>query len=671
VKSTDVSSLAGIVIAIILIVSIWPYAFPVSGAVVSTTTVSTTKSDNLVPSPNPQNSTFDPSTIPGYFGSDIGTFSTSTAPNGFTFSTAKSDSMTMGLPTVGGSPVTNSLVYSNSSHTAYKLSGSYGTLNVFFKHSPYSTKISIKANLLSAQVVCLPFTSANPIVQSNQTVRAGNEVFDWRDISAIYLPAWNTHSLCLSLPSGITNIDPIALDGSGSAGCSSPCALLAVTLTTSSTNDILIVYFGGNCGGTSPTTNTVTDLSALTWTKRTHLFQSGFAGWVDEFYSTDTNALSSDVVTAHLGGCASANMAVIAFGVSGGNVGNCGSGGTTCFDSNGALPATGKCSGGGCGVVVDTVTGVSTSNANDMLISGDFNANGGGAFTAAGGFTLVTSQTTGGGGETSSEYKVVSSTQSSITVTYGGGDSDGFSYVMIVDALKANAATVTQPIKITTANGAPSATITISGCAASNGTFTANGNVKHYSSITASCSITLTKPSDPNAYSGYRFNISPHPTVSNSISFSSCAGPGTCAEYDNTTWLIQEQVYNATAQTPNKWDGTYTGLTAKGEFLGVANSVARSCNPGSVTQGDTTDTVCGLAVQFTNGPTFDYNTPVTLQNPIGGSWFSTDNVFTDTTAGNTDNAHYTQVSGGEPPNYLWLLAIPILILVFMIIARKR
>src|ERR1700730_7522944 len=242
---------------------------PAKAAIVSSTTVSTT-SDNLVPSPNPQNSTFAPSTIPGYFGSDIGTFSTSTAPNGFTFSTSKSDSMMMGLPIVGGSPVINSLVYSNSSHTAYKLSGAYGTLNIFFKASQYSTKISIESNLASPQNVCLPFSSSNTIQQSSQSIKAGNEVFRWSDIPSIYSPTLNGSNLCMSLPVGATNIDPIALDGSGSAGCSSPCALLAVTLTTSSTNDILIVYFGGNCGGSSPTTNTVTDLSSLTWTKRTH-----------------------------------------------------------------------------------------------------------------------------------------------------------------------------------------------------------------------------------------------------------------------------------------------------------------------------------------------------------------------------------------------------------------
>jgi hypothetical protein len=648
---------------------------PAKAAIVSSTTVSTT-SDNLVPSPNPQNSTFDPSTIPGYFGSDIGTFSTSTAPNGFTFSTSKSDSMTMGLPTVGGSPVSNSLVYSNSSHTAYKLSGSYGTLNVFFKHLPYSTKISIQANLVSAQIICVLFSASNQIIQDSFTnsttlekrllpsVTAGNEGFEWLDISVTYSPIWNSanNSLCVSLPIGQTNIDPLALDGSGSKGqcCSSPATSTA-SMTTSTSNDVLVcMLLGGN-----DQISTVTSSPSLTWSSRgTHagIQQNQYLA---EYYTTWSSS-GTISITATWGAGSNADT-ISCFGVSGANTGSP-------FDPNlstASFQGTNPC-------VVSCAFSFTTTNANDFVFgqahddatAAPFTCSVGTGYTQIQIITDSNVHSCGSGGgnwQAISEYKIVSSSGSQ-SVSFNFGASPGVDF--IGDAIQQNAVVVTQPIKITTANGAPSATITISGCAVSNGTFTANGNVKHYSSITASCTITLTRPSD-STFSGYRFNKSPHPTISDSVTLSTCAGPGTCTEYDNTTWLIQEQVYNATAQAPNKWDGTYTGLTAKGEFLGMANQPARTCPPGSVTQGDTTDTVCSLAAQFYNGATFDYNTPVTLQNPIGGSWFSSDNVFTQTTAGNTNNAHYIQTVGLSSGKLLGVFLIASIIVCFIILAVRQ
>src|SRR5207253_5715888 len=126
-----------------------------------------------------------------------------TAPNEFQWSTAPQDSLTMGLPTIGGSPTLNSAVYYNSTHTAYKLSGVFGLLNVFFKQAQYQVKISIHANLNSAQSVCLPFNSPNPIAQQittdNQSkivflpsAKAGNEVFDWSDIPSLLSPTWSS-----------------------------------------------------------------------------------------------------------------------------------------------------------------------------------------------------------------------------------------------------------------------------------------------------------------------------------------------------------------------------------------------------------------------------------------------------------------------------------------------
>lgn len=670
--------------------------------------------DNLVPSSAVQKTSF----VPHFTGNgpvtDKGKITYLTTLNGFTWNKTKSQSLTLGIPSLVMATSVASLtvpsIYSNSTTTQYRFSGfanSMSSSNYFiavsFTPQGYSTKVSIDGSVGTATVLRLPFTAINAtIVQSSSMlrgsitktllpqIRAGNQVFDWSDVPSTFNPTWNSVSNTLSITlNGVFHIDPIALDGSASGGCASPCSSYTMTLSTTSSPDVIIVYGGGNCGGANPTTNSVTDGSSLTWNKRSHLFVTGFAGWVDEFAANASSTLSSDVVTFHLGGCANANMAGWAFGASGANTAS------SSFDSNVALPATGKCSGGGCGPTVDTVTGVSTSNANDMIIAGDFNGNGGGAFAAGSpSMTFIGSQNTGGGGETSSEYKVVSATQSSITVTFTGADSDGFSYGMIVDAIKSGTVTVSQGIKITTANSAPSATISISGCAVSNGTFTANGNVKHYTGMTASCTVTLTEPTD-GSNTRYRFNKSPHPTIATSITFQTC-GSGTCSEYDNTTYYQLKNTYFEVCQAPNNCDGQYMGRsngvtpaisynTLSGYWIGtLLNGKPDICTvQGTNIQMQMQQALTGDAGRCFDTNTLsaaaaiwaDYNMVVTLPALMGNTWNAQGNhSFSDTTGGNTHRVNYVQATASAivtQPTWLWMLFFPGLILGVVVARRRR
>jgi hypothetical protein len=627
-----------------------------TAAVISSSTTSIGPcASQLCSSPSPQNFTFDPSTVANYFGQDLGAFSTVTSLTGFTWLTSKVDNMTIRLPTVGGSPQSTTSVFYNSTHTVYQLSGLYGSLSVFFKPSQYRVKISVHASLMSSQTVCLPLVSTNPIVQeqfTNQTThvttfypsaRAGNEVFDWRDIPSGLTPSFSSSSICMSLPLGITNIDPIALDSSGSCTGGTTCV---VTIAPANAGDLIIVIGNGGTQANSHNLCSVTDALSDTYTARVTGGTCGNNGtpFLSEFSATDSSS-GSLAITCHFDSVNGANTC-IAFGISG----------ASGFDSHSGIPATATGNSGTASVLI------STSNANDMILGlGEINCATSGTASPGTGFTTILQQNADCGAGSYAEYDVVSSTQTNLNVQFTLGHSDPWG--IIADAVKASAATVTQPIKIITANSAPSATITISGCGASNGTFTANGNVKHYASITASCTITLTRPT-PGVTSQYAWNVSPHPTIGNAITFTTCAGPGTCSEYDNTTYFQLFNAYKATPTNPTTWDGAYTS-TLTGTFLGVGSQNVCQLGTGSSVQGGGQFTVCSL----NSGNAADYGQPVTIGSPIGNTWFvspAASNVFTSTTGGNTLNANYLQ--GAKGTQLLALLVFAGILVGFIMIA---
>jgi len=435
-----------------------------------------------------------------------------------------------------------------------------------------------------------------------------------------------------------------------------------ITFSTAQTNDVVvaIIYSEHAVGGIYATVLTVTDTSSLTWTKRGG-GQSTLLGVdrnMETWYAISAATQTNDVITVTYTAVSTySNIEVLS--VSGANT-------ATPFDSNGGLPAISS---------TNAPASVSTSNANDFIfgmISAD-DGDGGTNLGAGTGFTLLDSAN-----YNAQEYKIVSATQSGLSMAFTSVASYALS---MADAIQAASSTVTQPIEIVTANSAPSATISISGCGASNSTFTANGNVHTYTGMTASCTVTLTQNA---AASGtvYEWNISPHPSPSSTVTFLTCAS-GTCSEYENTTYYQLRQYQNA---FPNihgfepkplpagaTWDGSYS-TTLTGTYLGVPNY--NVCLSGTIptTQG-------GGAYQMCTADEEDYGQPVTVGSPIGNTWFASptgSNVFTPTTAHNTYIANFLQNLGvcapavQQPfPTWLGLLMAPLFLVLAIAVKKKR
>ncbi len=183
----------------------------------------------------------------------------------------------------------------------------------------------------------------------------------------------------------------LSLDGSNTTGAA------ATVLTTSLSNDIIIVF--GACISTATATG-VSDTAGLTWVKRQAIEYNAGAAALDEWYAISPGALTSDTITMTWASCSSSTR-VYAFGINGANL-------TTPFDPNVSLPAQTS------GILASsTSVTVSTSNANDMLITG-YRASLNGFATRPTGFTVI--QSPNNAGDTS--YEIVSSTQSSQTFTY-------------------------------------------------------------------------------------------------------------------------------------------------------------------------------------------------------------------------------------------------------------
>jgi hypothetical protein len=608
---------------------------------------------------------FNPKNIAHYFGEDLGPVSWQTALTGFTWNVTKTDYLKMEPPSVGPTALSNSLVYYNSTETVWQMQTGANVVDIYFKPSQYSAEIFIHASLASAQSVCIPFVAptiitqvSGPVSPANSTivkmpeVKAGNELFSWSDISASYLPTWNVNKLCISLPLGLTTIDPLALDGQGYSGGFNGTPETA-SLTTTSSPDVIIALL--KCEPNSCAFSSMSDVAGLMWHSREAGYYDSNNHNIYEYCAIASSTLTGDTVTVNWSGN---NYGVIlVFGISGANTNGC-SGGNS-YDSNGALPSVNK----------NADAKVSTSNAKDFIFgSGYFSSSG---ITQGAGFTIFTGTN---GNFASFEYQIVSTTQTNLDVTWSAIPQGALS-----DAVQQSAVVVTQPIQITTAEGAPSATVGIFGCAVSNSTFTGDGYTHTYSSVTASCSITLSVFTPGITTSRYEFNVSPKPTAAQSITFKTCAGPGTCSLYQNTTYWTLQNTYELCPYNPAEWDGTYSADYTE-TYLGTSGlSFVQSAYLPEY--GTSSSTPCNVGYTTFS----DYNQAVTwggynniaLTTTVGNTWSpspSGSNVITPTTGGNTYTINYVQSRGGGSTVYSldWLLAVPVAALFpIVIIARKR
>ncbi|MDE1768167.1 MAG: hypothetical protein KGH62_02260, partial [Candidatus Micrarchaeota archaeon] len=209
----------------------------------------------------------------------------------------------------------------------------------------------------------------------------------------------------------------------------------SVTLTTSNSPDVIVVFTGlevPSSNGASLTVSSISDTAGLTWHKRSsNTFQGtsypasneDIEGW----YAISNSKLTSDQITVTLSGSAVDDWAIMAFGVSGVNT-------NSPWDLNAGLPTTSTKTG--------TVS-ISTNNANDMLLglvgTTDGNGCGSNPWSASGSNTLIGTVGTNGGNywwSSGAAYQIVNSIQqsASIGMTAGCGVSD--ESLMIGDAFQ-------------------------------------------------------------------------------------------------------------------------------------------------------------------------------------------------------------------------------------------
>ena len=180
----------------------------------------------------------------------------------------------------------------------------------------------------------------------------------------------------------------LALDGSGhsNASASSP----TVTLTTSNADNVIIVIVTSNAAPVASVTS-----SGLTWI---FIAADGLvAGQQCEmWYAIASSALTSHVITVNNTG--GGFTTIDAFGVSGANT-------SDPFDGNASTPATSP----------SAILSVSTDTA-DTFIVGGYRFNSTDTSSQGTGFTLIS-----GLNFQLSEYKIVSTTQSSLSIAIGTG----------------------------------------------------------------------------------------------------------------------------------------------------------------------------------------------------------------------------------------------------------
>src|SRR5208282_6006583 len=195
----------------------------------------------------------------------------------------------------------------------------------------------------------------------------------------------------------------ISLDGTGFHACTSASTSCTVTLTTSHTNDLVVLFSSTNGGSTGFATISSITGGGLSWQERgraecvtTCADGSGTYTDTDEWYAISSGTLTSVTFTVNLA-VSSSYTDLSVFGVNGANLANP-------FDTHSGLPATLTSTAG-------AYPSVSTASSNDMIIgAADLNVGTGGVGT---GFTTLGYTS---GDNFADEYAAESSTQSALTV---------------------------------------------------------------------------------------------------------------------------------------------------------------------------------------------------------------------------------------------------------------
>lgn len=232
--------------------------------------------------------------------------------------------------------------------------------------------------------------------------------------------------------------DDTTTAGTGRSNSMNSVSTGLTTLTTSSTNDIIVAFVGNNkisSTGSANPVSSVSDTASLVWTNRSQTsFQNSAAGtpWVDVemWWALSSGALSNDTVTANFSTCCGLfdNGFIIVAGYHGANT-------SMPWDSNVSVPKVGNSGSSGA----PSLTGASTTCLHDMILMAAATANTASDppnQTAGTGFGTVRNVDAENGtnfSKIASQQQSVSSAQSSITTSFG---TSWNGWVAITDALR-------------------------------------------------------------------------------------------------------------------------------------------------------------------------------------------------------------------------------------------
>ena len=223
------------------------------------------------------------------------------------------------------------------------------------------------------------------------------------------------------------NVPPVHAAAALDSGCTgSNSATSGTTVTVSSLNcaasDVIIVMATTNGGSSSPiTVSSISSTPTLTWSTRGSVSGVSSRAYLTERYAAAGATAVTSITVTFSGSLTGDGAAVIVFGVSGANT-------ASPFDTHAGLPYSNDGSSS-----TPSVTGVSTSTANDAIIAvlGSRSTT---AETAGSGFTMIVSKSTStSGGNGAAEYEIASGTLTSATVSFGTSVSD---WAMLVDAIQ-------------------------------------------------------------------------------------------------------------------------------------------------------------------------------------------------------------------------------------------
>src|SRR5438552_8006019 len=222
---------------------------------------------------------------------------------------------------------------------------------------------------------------------------------------------------------------PMKIDGSAVAGCSHSTTQCQVTLTTSSTNELIIVYTTEALDLQPSCTFYVRDSAGLTYSSRSGpadfqnnvVYGNGGRDQLAEFYAKSVNQLSSDTITESISGCQSSfggeYNGLMAFAISGANF-------NTPFDPHSALAGAANGQGGLISALI------STNYPNDMIISGLQDGGAGCPVPTPGtGFIAITSS-----GCAATEYQIIGVPVTNYPI--GFSDSVNGAWEQIADAVE-------------------------------------------------------------------------------------------------------------------------------------------------------------------------------------------------------------------------------------------